>query len=514
MKKELRNYTNTIKSFHMPGHKNGKLQLVNDFYQLDVTEVNGTDDMHHPEDMIKKALEEISGIYGSYKSYMLVNGSTSGILSAIGGTTKRGDHIIIARNCHRSVYNGAMLGGLQVSYLYQTNIVDDESTLNYLEDNFSTDENDNSIASKTGVRGSIVKKELEDKLQDGVKAVVITSPTYEGIVSDIKEIAQLVHSYGAVLIVDEAHGAHLTFSGQLPKSAFELGADIVIQSTHKTLPALTQTGLLHVSEEAVNSQRVDLYKLERQLQIYQSSSPSYVFMNSIYESVLYMDSHRDEFDRFVKEIMDAKHWFNSVGKKVKLLMGSAVDGLRLTFMLDENCLLSGYDLNQRLREEAFIQVELSGPKHIVAIVTVADSVPEVRELMEAVLLMVDGEDTCDEVDSYEGVKHSCEDDGGKDTWNKVSLDKEIIEPEIVIPMGEAVEREAYSVGLDEASGCICGDFVIPYPPGIPLIVPGERFSAGVIKKIEDYVNVSQEVYGVKEDINCGIIKREVKVLRG
>ena len=229
-----------------------------DPFDIDITEINGFDDLHHPEGIIKAAMENASDFFGTRATFFLVNGSSCGILSAITAVTNIGDTIILGRNCHKSAYNAVQLRDLNVEYVYPE------------------------IVEGFNISGGYKPEEIEQKFVEAekknikVKAVVITSPTYEGIVSDIKKIAEIVHGHNSILIVDEAHGAHMILSDEFPTSAYKLGADIVIESAHKTLPAMTQTAFLHVQGD-----KVSVKDVQRMLSVYQSSSPSYVLMSSL-----------------------------------------------------------------------------------------------------------------------------------------------------------------------------------------------------------------------------------------
>ena len=213
-------------------------------------------------------MKNASDFFETYRTWFLVNGSSCGILAAISAVTNIGDKIIIGRNCHKAVYNCAKLRNLDVEYVYPSYIA------------------------KYGINGGYNKGEIENILKKNrdVKAVVLTSPTYDGIVSDIEEIARVVHKYNTVLIVDEAHGAHFGISEKLPVPAYKLGADLVIESTHKTLPAMTQTALLHLK-----SDRIDAGKVQEMLSIYETSSPSYVLMCSIDKCIreIQKNGHKD-----------------------------------------------------------------------------------------------------------------------------------------------------------------------------------------------------------------------------
>ncbi|MEE1516291.1 MAG: aminotransferase class V-fold PLP-dependent enzyme, partial [Lachnospiraceae bacterium] len=227
--------------FHMPGHKRN-MPLFKSAYDYDITEIEGFDNLHHARGILRESMDMAAGFYGTKKTYYLVNGSTCGLLSAISAVVEYGDKIIIARNCHKAVYNAVYMNNLKASYIYPKPV------------------------ENTSILGGIHPKDVEKALEENpdAKAVVITSPTYEGVVSYVQAIAKVVHEKGIPLIADEAHGAHFSMSGYFPKSALECGADIVIQSVHKTLPSLTQTALLHIC-----SDMVDESKVERYLSIYQ-----------------------------------------------------------------------------------------------------------------------------------------------------------------------------------------------------------------------------------------------------
>ena len=202
---------------HMPGHKRNP-NFINLNPALDITEISGADNLLAPVSIIKAAEEKTARLFGVYKTFYLTNGSTSGILGAINGTLKEKDKIILSRNCHKSVYNAVALRKL---------------------------------------KALTIEPKIETALKSfSAKAVVVTSPTYEGVVSDIKAIADICHKHNCLLIVDEAHGAHLSFNSFFPKSARHLGADIVIESCHKTLPCLTSTALLHICNSNINSKKI------------------------------------------------------------------------------------------------------------------------------------------------------------------------------------------------------------------------------------------------------------------
>ena len=224
-----------IYPFHMPGHKRAALEFSNP-YSIDITEIEGFDNLHHPEGIIREAQEKAARLYGARRTYYLVNGSTCGILAAISAAVPRGERILVARNSHKAVYNAVYLRQLAAEYVYP-------------------------VDTRCGVQGQITPQQVEQKLAafSDIKAVVITSPTYDGIVSDVAGIAEVVHRFGIPLIVDEAHGAHFGFHPAFPENAVKLGADAVIMSVHKTLPAFTQTALLHLCSDRIDHTRIEKY---------------------------------------------------------------------------------------------------------------------------------------------------------------------------------------------------------------------------------------------------------------
>ena len=240
---------------HMPGHKrNEELMPPGLPCDIDITEIYGFDDLHNSNGILLETAELAATLYGSCEAFLLVNGTTVGILAAVGAHTKCGDKILAVSNCHWSTPNAAELFGLELLYI------------------------EAEVDAISGVPCSIRPEAVESALKENpdIKMVVITSPSYEGVVSDVASIAGVVHNAGALLLVDGAHGAHLGFSCSFPEGAIRLGADIVVVSLHKTLPALTQCSLLHVCSE-----RADASGIKRLLSILQTSSPSYVLMASI-----------------------------------------------------------------------------------------------------------------------------------------------------------------------------------------------------------------------------------------
>ncbi|MDE5893243.1 MAG: aminotransferase class I/II-fold pyridoxal phosphate-dependent enzyme, partial [Acetatifactor sp.] len=227
---------------HMPGHKRQSMgALPKQLAKLDITEIEGFDNLHQPQGILCKLQQYAAQVYGAEETFYLVNGSTCGILSAISAAVPMGGRLLIARNCHKSVYHGAYLRRLRLSYLYPA------------------------LVPEAGICEAISPQQVQEALErePDINGVLIVSPTYEGRIAEVEEIARIVHSHGIPLIVDEAHGAHLGFHPAFAKGSSRAGADLVVASVHKTLPAMTQTALLHV-----NGSLVDRRLVRRFLQIY------------------------------------------------------------------------------------------------------------------------------------------------------------------------------------------------------------------------------------------------------
>jgi arginine/lysine/ornithine decarboxylase len=271
---------------HMPCHKGGRYRLIQDVYPLDVTEVPGTDHLYQSTGILKSSMDYLAEVYGARRTVFLVNGSTVGILSAMGGICEEGDEVLVARNCHQSVYNGVTLFKLKPSYIYPK-------------------------MTQFGLIGGIDPHEVKALLISNprISTFIMTSPTYDGFISDIQAIAEICHHYNVLLIVDEAHGAHLPFSKALPASAIELGADVIVHSMHKTLPTFTQSALLHMNlSEDLEA------KVMKRLQMLQTSSPSYIMMaqmdqcvQELFQQERVWISHLKTIDAVHNKLKNLKH---------------------------------------------------------------------------------------------------------------------------------------------------------------------------------------------------------------
>lgn len=455
--------------FHMPGHKRRTdAEFSKNFpnpYSIDITEIDGFDNLHHPDGILKKSMDWAAKLYGADKTYYLINGGSCGILSAISATVSHGGTILMGRNCHKSAYHGAVLQRLRALYLYPD------------------------VISGFGLAGGISPHSVERMLTEHreIEAVLIVSPTYEGVVSDIGEIAGIVHAHGLPLVVDEAHGAHFSFgkAGDFPPSALLLGADAVIQSLHKTLPSLTQTAVMHV-----RAGMVDLDRFDRFASMFQSSSPSYVLLAGIEECLRYMEGRgQKELEAFGSRLkklreclreMDVLRLFDGIegGKSVWRLDASRI------VISTRNSTISGPELLDLLRKEFHLELELCGPDYVTAITVLSDTQEGLDRLRDA-LLEVDKR-LCGCGKRGEIV------DNQQNTMDFCGL------PESVMTMGQALDAPGKAVALDSCQGLVSQEFIYVYPPGIPMVVPGEVLKPELLEAIRQYKSQGLSVQGTAD----------------
>lgn len=489
--------------WHMPGHKR-QLQtifpdVVDNPFSIDVTEVEGLDELHNPTGIIKESLEQAGNIYGSDASYYLVNGSTVGILAAISSVCKQGDTIIVARNCHTSVYHAIRL--LHLNPVYIVPEWNDEMEL---------------FAS---MPVSTVKKAVKEHPE--AKGVVMVSPTYEGVVSDIEKIAQTVHKAKMPLIVDEAHGAHFEYMSNVnetissihyknfPMPAIRLGADIVVESLHKTLPAMTQCAVMHVKGSLVDRER-----LQEFLSIYQSSSPSYVFMASMEACITKMDHERDGLFIIYKELLNEYRKRFSQLQHIHLVdvgdfKKNSIYGYdigKFVFSV-KNCGIkngehivpfTGIHFGQMLNEEYGQMMEMCTDSYVIAMTSVADTKNGFEALYKA-METIDSQliDLTELADMY---------------YDRILTYQRI--PEVKMGIGQAGDEPKCKVILEEAAGKISGTYIYAYPPGIPIVTPGEVISKEIVKELLQAVKMGMHIRGLiypEEDANGEIDDRQIQV---
>ncbi len=446
-----------IYPFHMPGHKrNTRLMPEINPYAIDITEIDGFDDLHHARGCIENAQKKAAKLFGAEETHFLINGCTGGILAAVSACTKQGDTVLLARNSHRSVYSALLINRLKPVYIWPKN-------------------GECKIAE--GITAGQVKEALKNN--SDISCVFITSPTYEGVVSDIAGIAEAVHAYNIPLIVDEAHGAHMGFSDIFPESAVRLGADIVIHGIHKTLPSFTQTALVHVQGAIVDRDRLKKY-----LSVYQSSSPSYILMGSIDYAVTYLchegvrkyNEYRDRLIRLYQRLLGLQNIY-------VLPYGKSRDASKIVVCTDKTQ-MTGHECYNILREKYMLQPEMSSLHYVILMTSVCDSDEGFERLYSALCEIDQDAVPCEEEASDAAFMLPC----------KIAM----------LPY-EAEEKASESIRISESCGRISSEMFYVYPPGIPIVVPGERITEEVLAIIRQYSDFGYEFQGMN-DINGEYIR--------
>lgn len=461
--------------YHMPGHKRQACgNLPKQWTSADITEIEGFDNLHQPQGILKELQKKAAAAYGAEESFYLVNGSTAGILTAISAAVPFGGELLIVRNVHKSVYHAAYLRRLTLRYIYPKQV------------------------EGHAICETVTALQVREALAEypGVQAVLIVSPTYEGRIADVEAIAGMVHAKGLPLIVDEAHGAHLGFSRDFAKNSNRLGADIVINSLHKTLPSLTQTAMLHCNGNNIN--RENIWKF---LHIYQTSSPSYILMASLEEAIDFASHGQKEYDRFVnlwknmlerlrtcRVIRVLPHDFEECREK-KQDIGKLVLSV-------EGTGLSGQDFYDILIDRYHLQMEMACESFVLAMFTIADTEEGYDRLVQAVL-EIDAQLSDGKLTKRAGENIICE--VGRKAFSLPVLP-------VAVPFYEAWDVEKEAVLPEAAVGRIAGEFINLYPPGVPMVVPGERLTAEVIKQIERYLKEGLNVQGLEQNARIWVLR--------
>lgn len=448
-----------IYPFHMPGHKGGRKGIFPQVLPMDITEIDGFDNLHQPTGIIAQAQAMAAKTFGAEESFFMVNGSTGGILAAILSACKDGEEVLVARNCHRSVYSAIALSGAKPIYI-QPGIVD--------------------ATVAGGISPDVVEKLLEEHPK--IRLIVLTSPTYEGFTSDIEAISRIVHKKAErILVVDEAHGAYMKFHSYFPKTALEQGADLVIQSLHKTLPSPTQTAILHMQGNRVNKTL-----LKQCISMVETFSPSYLFLAAMDQCRQWLDTEgKQAFSDYVGKLEQFRKEVEGL-KQIRLwgkeLCGVAnihdVDLGKLVFYLPFSQ-WSGERLGRHLLEQYGLQMELCSISHVVAMTSPADTEDGFIRLAKALK----------EIEKEMAVSNL------RNNENLSSLPL----PEVEMTPRQAFFAEKEEVSLQLSVGEVCGEFIIPYPPGIPLLVPGERISKEILEHILNYKAEKHPIVGCADD---------------
>ena len=400
----------------MPGHKrNEKFGITGS--EIDITEIDGFDNLHAPNGVIADTENRLKKIYKSTRSFISVNGSTAGILAGIHAVCDRGDTVIVARNCHKSVFNACMLLELNVKYI--------EPEFDYTN----------------GYYTSVAQKTVDEALRNvkNAKAIIITCPTYEGFISRIK--------CDIPIITDAAHGAHLGlgYFPEYPKS------DIVISSLHKTLPSLTQTAVVNVYNEKY------IKGVKRYMDIFQTTSPSYVLMNSIDLCCNYIENNPLDFGIFYERLCDLRL------AETNNLRIQYTDDISKIVLSCANTDISGIELADKFRNEYNIEPEYASERYVLFMATIGDTQEGLNALKSAI----------EKIDE-ELLSTYCE---------------IIKKPPVTNGITQiCISNEYEACGLMDSAGRISNEFVFAYPPGIPIIAPNEVIS----QKAVEYIALASE----------------------
>lgn len=450
-------------SFHMPGHKGAQLyrrfgydKFLDNIMDCDITEIPGADNLFQREGILKETCDTYEKLYEAEHSYMLINGTSGGIIAAILASVEEGGTLIMARNCHKSVFNALGLGGMQPAYIYPE------------------------LIEEYGISGEVTPQEVERAIAENPEAgaVILPSPNYYGICSDIRAIAEVAHKHGKILIVDQAHGAHLKWLGG-PECAEAAGADITINSIHKTLGSFTQSAVLNL-----NSNLVDRYLLEDKLQAIQSTSPSYLLMTSLDINAKLLEEHAESL------IADWNRNLNFAYEELAKIPGlrvvgaAANDGSGLTYTLDNldrskiNLDTTGWGITASQLEEMLMEkgiyCELTTGNILMLMTGIGNRRSDFEKLLNALSEIRAG--------------LTMPETSAKATAGRLPGRKDIY------PIPKRKKR----VKLEDAAGLICAGSIIPYPPGIPLICPGEKMEAEDLEYVAQLRANGEKVIGINE----------------
>lgn len=452
--------------FHMPGHKRNPMLCDGIMpYEIDLTEIDGFDNLHNAESCILEVQNLAEKLYNVKKAFLLVNGATGGILSAVRAMTDRGDKVIVARNSHKSVYNALELCGLTPKYIVPK------------------------VDKEFGINCSITPSQAEKAIRENpdAKLLIITSPTYEGAVSDIKEISRIAHLHNVSVLVDEAHGAHFPFSDSFPVEAIQCGADVAVASLHKTLPSLTQTALLLTSNESL------INSLAENLAIFETSSPSYIFMSAI-EKCLEFCENASAFDEYIKRLNSFNEKCKSLRKIKVLCYGNDEVKNHRFFDFDISKItvsvrgldINGTQLAEILRNDFKIEPEMVCSDYVLLISTVCDTDEGFARLINA-LQIIDGKCSVKELNAC---RYS------------------ITMPKIAVKPCECSGKDGEFCLLEHSIDKISLEYVWAYPPGIPIIAKGEIITQNIaniiISQIASGINVCSTKGKIPKEIYCCI----------
>ena len=507
--------------FHMPGHKR-RLGQLNDPFSFDITEIDGFDNLHHAEGILLEAEKRAARLYGAEETHFLVNGSTAGILSAIGAATTAGGHLLMMRASHKAAYHAVAAGGLTAHYL--SGLCGGSAPHIRLVGGFGKRTSSDGAEPGRSQADGLTEldcgqpadpAEVERALAEDprIQAVYITSPTYDGIVSDVRAIAEIAHRHGIPLIVDEAHGAHFGMHEIFPESSVKLGADLVIHSVHKTLPSLTQTALIHVQGKLVSRRR-----LREMLDICQTSSPSYVLMASIDQCIRMLESQgRELFDRLAENL----RWFYTAVADLSSISCIVTDDPSKILLRPAGH--EAGELYDALRQTWHLQPEMLSRSYVLMLSSIGDDEEGFRRLSEALhqidrswstagspptvgkAAMPEGDRRkpvgIGEQEEQEALSAVTGPEASREMAGSADRPAEHARgsfPEAVMTIRKAQDSAQERILLAASAGRVSGEYLYLYPPGIPLITPGERIPGDLPVRVRDLMAAGYAVEGADD----------------
>lgn len=470
----------TLAAFHMPGHKGGRgaspagAKYYQELLKLDLTELAGLDDLHHPQGVILEAQQLAARLFRAEQTFFLVNGTTSGNLAMVLAVCNAGDKLIVERNAHKSIINGLLLAGARPVYVAPE------------------------FDQELGIARGVTLASLQEALaaNPDAKGVLITSPNYYGYASDVAAISELVHHYNMPLLVDEAHGAHYGFHPDFPLSAMMQGADIAVQSTHKMLSAMGMGSMLHVSGDRIDRERLSMF-----LAMVQSSSPSYPIMASLDLTRAWIETSGSAiWDEALAAIVDFQE--SMKGWLIELELVS-YEPLKLIIHLKHQIEISGRiftgeDLNQRLMNRG-IYVELVDYRNALCLFSAGTTKQELDILGSALI----------ELDQELGEERA------RSEWGELTKSSEhsatLLLPPIDysfqgIDLSYILKARSELVPLAGAKNRRAAEMITPYPPGIPVIQLGERVTSEMIDYLSRLLDAGMAVNGVRDPGGAALIK--------
>ena len=442
----------------MPGNKSGKgflrdelgKRLKDSLGELDITEVDPLDNLHNPEGVIKEAQELLAKTYKVKKAYFLVNGSSSGNLAAIFSAFKEGEEVLVERNCHKSIYNALILRKLKVIYI------------------------DAVVDNNLGIFLPPKEDEINNALRKAKdpKGIILTNPNYFGIYYDLEKTIEKLRKEGLKVIIDSAHGAHFGFNEKLPKSMATLG-DYVVVSAHKTLPSLTQGAFLLVNSM---DDSIEFY-----LKAFMTTSPSYLIMASLDYSRYYLDNYaKGDYDNLIERAEKYRKDINLLNKvyivsNKDIEENYNIDKSRYLMIVEEG--YSGHKLLEYLRSKK-IQSEMSFSRGVVLILSPSNTDKDFQKIYSAIKEL-----NMDILKTEESIVE----------FSK-SYPKKVLEPY------EVFNFKYKYMNLKESIDKVSKEFIVPYPPGIPVVCPGEKITSEVIDILMSYINNNLSVIGVENNM--------------